>query len=65
MPNGKPAGQRCVNLTRDNRCALFGQPQRPKFCLSFRPSPDVCGDDAMEALRLIGDLELATLPHPT
>ena len=26
MPNGKPAGVRCVQLTPDNRCLLFGQP---------------------------------------
>ena len=26
MPDGKPAGVRCVQLTDDNKCQLFGLP---------------------------------------
>ena len=29
MPNGKSPGMRCVQLTTDNRCRIFGQPDRP------------------------------------
>ncbi|PAS17689.1 hypothetical protein CGT75_04930, partial [Vibrio cholerae] len=28
MPNGKPAGVRCVQLNEDNLCQLFGRPER-------------------------------------
>src|SRR5688572_22135576 len=37
MPNGKPAGVRCIHLTSDLRCALFGQPERPRVCSGLRP----------------------------
>ncbi|HEX2642113.1 MAG TPA: YkgJ family cysteine cluster protein, partial [Thermoanaerobaculia bacterium] len=29
MPDGKPAGVRCVQLTADNLCLIFGLPERP------------------------------------
>ncbi|MEZ4767748.1 MAG: hypothetical protein R2844_04910 [Caldilineales bacterium] len=50
MPDGKPAGVRCVQLTPDNRCLLFGQPERPAVCINLRPEPEMCGADADEAL---------------
>ncbi len=28
MPEGKPAGERCLHLTVDNLCDLFGKPER-------------------------------------
>ncbi len=62
MPGGKPAGVRCVQLTADNRCALFGRPERPAVCASLRPSPEMCGRDAAEALAILTELELATRP---
>ncbi len=64
MPHGKPAGVRCVQLTADNRCAIFGRPERPLFCASLQPAADLCGADAGEAMRLIGELERATRPSP-
>lgn len=57
MPGGKPAGVRCVQLTRDNRCALFGSPARPDVCADFAPEPAVCGGSFAEAMRLIARLE--------
>ncbi|MES2820101.1 MAG: YkgJ family cysteine cluster protein [Pseudomonadota bacterium] len=60
MPQGKPAGQRCLHLTPLNRCALFGSPLRPAVCAGFMADPQVCGDNREEALRLIGWLEQAT-----
>jgi hypothetical protein len=62
MPNGKPAGERCVQLTPDNRCRLFGQPDRPAVCSGLRPSQEMWGDTAEEALAGLWELELATLP---
>ena len=43
MPGGKPAGVRCAQLTDDNRCKLFGRPERPLVCVSLRPSAEMCG----------------------
>jgi hypothetical protein len=61
MPEGKPAGVRCVHLDDAARCGLWGRPERPRTCADFRPEPDVCGQDAAQALRLITALELRTL----
>jgi uncharacterized protein len=63
MPNGKPAGMRCVQLTDDNRCLLFGMPERPKVCVGLKPMADICGDSADEALQLIARLERLTYPE--
>ena len=30
MPNGEPAGVRCVQLGDDEPCRIFGQPERPR-----------------------------------
>lgn len=62
MPNGKPAGVRCIQLTSDLRCALFGKPERPKVCSALRPATDMCGPRAEHALRYLTALEIATLP---
>ncbi len=62
MPAGKPAGVRCVQLLPDARCALFGRPERPAFCVSLRPVEDMCGSTREEALATLGAMELATLP---
>lgn len=61
MPQGKPAGERCVQLTDDNLCALFGRPERPAVCGGFRADPLVCGETREEAIRLLGWLEQATV----
>lgn len=63
MPGGKPAGVRCAQLTADNRCAIFGHPERPEVCARLRPLPDMCGTSAAEALANIARLEAATAPR--
>lgn len=60
MPEGKPAGVRCVQLDERNLCKLFGQPERPAVCSRFAPEVSVCGDDAQEALRILGEWERLT-----
>ncbi|MFW6094713.1 MAG: YkgJ family cysteine cluster protein [Pseudomonadota bacterium] len=60
MPHGKPAGVRCVQLTADGRCRLFGDPRRPRVCRALQPEPALCGNDAGEAHRLLAALEQAT-----
>lgn len=62
MPNGKPAGVRCVQLTEDNRCKIFGQPERPAVCVRLRPSDEMCRDSADSALAGLTELERLTAP---
>ena len=47
MPNGKPAGVRCIQLDAQNRCIIFGKPERPAFCGSLQPSEEMCGDEQL------------------
>ncbi len=63
MPNGKPSGVRCVQLTEDNRCMLFGQPERPEVCVRLRPMLEMCGETAEEALAYLYELERLTGPE--
>jgi len=62
MPGGKPAGVRCVQLREDLSCALFGLPERPRVCGSLGAHPSMCGDNRDEALHILAQLELDTLP---
>ena len=62
LPHGKPAGLRCVQLTPDNRCALFGRPERPAVCRALRPSAEMCGPDNRHAFVYLTWLEQATSP---
>jgi uncharacterized protein len=62
MENGKPAGVRCIQLTRDNRCKLFGKPERPDVCNKLQPAEDMCGCSAREAFVRLTSLERATAP---
>jgi hypothetical protein len=61
MPDGKPAGVRCVQLDDDNLCRLFGLPERPTLCDAFQADSAVCGESSEQALHLIRVLELATV----
>ena len=60
MPNGKPAGVRCSQLTEDNRCQLFASPERPLVCSRFQPRLDTCGNSNAVAFANLQHLELAT-----
>jgi uncharacterized protein len=60
MPAGKPAGVPCVQLDATGLCRLFGSPLRPPVCRSFPFLPEHCGEDAAEAMRLLGELETLT-----
>lgn len=62
MPRGKPAGVRCVKLTADNLCALFGLPGRPGVCAALQASPQMCGDNAEQAFARLHALEADTAP---
>ena len=62
MPNGKPAGMRCIQLDSYNRCLLFGKPERPAVCRSLKPEPAMCGDDNDEAMRTLSAWAEVTPP---
>ena len=60
MPDGKPAGVRCVQLGDDNLCKIFGLAERPQVCGDFQAERQFCGDNSEQALELISWLEAAT-----
>lgn len=60
MENGKPAGVRCIQLTEDNKCKIFGQSDRPTVCSSLKASKEMCGDSSKEAYFYLEYLEKAT-----
>lgn len=60
MPQGKPAGERCLHLSVEQLCLLFGQPERPALCSDFKADLEVCGTDQADAIRLIGWWEQMT-----
>lgn len=57
MPQGKPANVRCIQLSEDNSCRLFGSKERPAVCGSLRPSQEMCGSCHEEAMRYLMMLE--------
>jgi Fe-S-cluster containining protein len=62
MPDGKPAGVRCIQLDDELRCRIFGRPERPAVCGSLPPSEDMCGDSREQAMRWLGWMEEQTAP---
>jgi len=56
MPEGKPAGVRCLHLTPDYSCALWGKSGRPEVCSAFRADPEFCGNDRVEALAILASI---------
>jgi len=63
MPYGKPAGEPCIQLLPDLRCALFGDPRRPDFCGGLQASAEMCGSNRQEALSWLTQLEISTRPQ--
>lgn len=63
MPDGKPAGVRCIQLDDDERCRLFEHPDRPLVCSSLQPHPAMCGDSRGTALLWLTALEEQTRPR--
>lgn len=64
MPQGKPAGVRCIQLDSANQCLIFGQPGWPAVCAQLQAAPDMCGADAGHALVFLARLEAQTQPQP-
>jgi hypothetical protein len=57
MPDGKPAGVRCIHLTGDYRCGIIDNPARPKVCEQFKAEEMVCGGNREEAVKNLAFLE--------
>lgn len=64
MLKGKPAGVRCVQLTPENKCKIFDQPDRPQVCSHLKPSTEMCGETNKEAFAFLMNLEEVTRPTP-
>ncbi len=62
MPNGKPAGVRCIQLDETNRCKLFGKPERPAVCRNLKPELAMCGADRDQAMHTLAAWEKASAP---
>ncbi|CAB3746401.1 hypothetical protein LMG29542_00200 [Paraburkholderia humisilvae] len=63
MPEGKPAGVRCVQLGDDLRCTIFGKPERPACCSGLQPQAEMCGASRADALVWLARLEHDTRPE--
>lgn len=62
MPNGKPAGVPCVQLTEEFKCALFGRPERPAFCVGLQADIEMCGENRAQAITWLTEMEVKTRP---
>lgn len=60
MPNGKEAGERCIQLDERNMCRLFGKAGRPDVCSGLKPSLEMCGKSNVEAFAFLENLERET-----
>ena len=59
MPNGKPAGVRCIHLDRNYRCLIYDQ--RPEVCRNFQAEEAFCGNNRIEALKILSGLEVGDI----
>ena len=53
MPEGKPAGVKCIHLLDDYKCAIYTNSGKPKVCTDFKAEPEFCGSDREEAMRIL------------
>jgi len=61
-PRPKAAGVACSQLDDRRRCRLFGRPERPAVCTSLRPTAEMCGGSALQAMQWLSRLERHTQP---
>lgn len=57
MPDGKPANIRCIHLTENMLCNLWGKIDRPKVCIEFKADEEFCGNSFEEAAKNYRALE--------
>jgi hypothetical protein len=56
MPDGKPAGIRCIHLLDDYKCAIYTYPEKPQVCTDFKAEQEFCGSSREEAMKILGSL---------
>jgi hypothetical protein len=56
MPDGKPAGVRCIHLRDDYSCAIYNDPSKPEVCTGFKAEPEFCGNTRDDAMRILFSL---------
>jgi len=56
MPDGKPAGVRCIHLLDDLSCAIYNNTVKPKVCTDFKAEAEFCGADREEAMKILYSL---------
>ena len=61
MPDGKPAGVKCIHLREDYSCGIYEK--RPKVCIDFQAEELVCGDNPQEAFNILSRLEQESDPR--
>jgi Fe-S-cluster containining protein len=64
MPDGKPAGVRCIQLDELNQCMIFGKPERPAVCESLQATREMCGESSGQAMHFLAQLERLTAADP-
>jgi len=57
MPNGKPAGVRCINLDKDNNCTIYKSESYPQVCSDFKACVEMCGETNKYAFDYYNTLE--------
>ena len=57
MPDGKPAGVRCINLDESNNCQIHTAGNYPDVCKNFTASIDMCVDNNEFAFDYLKKLE--------
>jgi uncharacterized protein len=62
LPQGKRAGERCIQLDPLNRCRIFGRSERPAVCGGLTPSLEMCGEVREHAMHYLARLERDTQP---
>ncbi|PWQ93983.1 hypothetical protein DKT75_20530 [Leucothrix arctica] len=64
MPNGKEAGELCINLDPTTfTCSVWETELYPKVCTDFKPSFESCGNNRQEALNSLTFFEIETDPN--
>lgn len=60
LPDGKPAGDYCIHLSCNRECRIFDHPDRPQVCKDFMAEKEICGNNYIEAMINLTDLENKT-----
>jgi len=63
MPDGKKAGERCINLDERDTCRIHGRSDYPEVCRKFTANELMCGNSQSYALGYLSNLEQLTKPE--